>query len=97
MGIQSRAGVAGRSRSSSGLASGGDDRLRRQRRRLVARERLEPQPEDIGDRARGGGAHVVDMSGRSSSRAIVVNWAPSRPHAVIQSVNGAGSRSTFRA
>ena len=28
---------------------------------------------------------------------MVVNCAPSRPHAVIQSVNGAGSRSTFSA
>src|SRR5581483_7824332 len=36
-------------------------------------------------------------SGRPSSRAIVVKAASSRPQAVIQSVNGAGSRSTFSA
>ena len=37
------------------------------------------------------------VSGRPSSRAIVVNAASSSPHAVIHSVNGAGSRSTLSA
>ena len=37
------------------------------------------------------------VSGRPSSRDIVVKAASSRPQAVIQSVNGAGSRSTFSA
>src|SRR5207302_11159375 len=37
------------------------------------------------------------VTGRSSSRAIVVNIASSSPHAVIHSVNGAGSRSTLSA
>ena len=37
------------------------------------------------------------VSGRPSSRTIVVNSASSSPQAVIHSVNGAGSRSTLSA
>ena len=58
---------------------------------------LELEAEHLGQRGTRGGRTSSTVSGRPSSRAIVVNAASSSPQAVIHSVNGAGSRSTFSA
>ena len=61
-------------------------------------ERFQSEVEDVRERRRGVRAATSSTgTGRPSSRAIVVNAASSSPHAVIHSVNGAGSRSTFSA
>ena len=65
--------------------------------RLVARQFVEREAEDLGYCIAGGGPHLVHRHGMTSSRAIEVKVASSRPHAVIHSVNGDGSRSTLSA
>ena len=75
----------------------GVDRLRPEACPLVRGQLLELEPEDVRDRSDRRRPHLLDGDRRSSSRAIVVNAASSSPQAVIQSVNGAGSRSTFSA
>ena len=65
---------------------------------LLGRKLLEGEPEDLLERrAAACGRTSSTVTGRPSSRAIVVNAASSSPHAVIHSVNGAGSRSTLSA
>ena len=62
------------------------------------RKLLELQVEHLAEHRGRDRAHLVDRDvARPSSRAIVVNAASSSPQAVIHSVNGAGSRSTFSA
>ena len=52
---------------------------------------------DLGERGERRPRISSTVTGRPSSRAIVVNAASSSPQAVIHSVNGAGSRSMFSA
>ena len=64
--------------------------------RLVAGELLEGEVEDRGERRPRDG-RPRRPSRAAGARATVVKAASSIPQAVIQSVNGAGSRSTFSA
>ena len=61
------------------------------------RELLELEAEHLRERVEARGRTSSTVTGRPSSRATVVNAASSSPHAVIQSVKGAGSRSTLSA
>ena len=66
--------------------------------KVVGRELLELEPEHLRKRRdSAAGFTSSTVTGRPSSRAIVVNSASSSPQAVIHSVNGDGSRSTLRA
>ena len=73
------------------------DGLRPEAGAVLGRQLLELEPEDLGERRGGGRPDIVDGDRTPSSRAIVVKAASSSPQAVIQSVNGAGSRSTLSA
>ena len=66
-------------------------------RTLVGRELLEVEIEDFLERGGACGLTSSTVIARPISRSMVVNAASSSPQAVIHSVNGAGSRSTFSA
>ena len=73
------------------------DRLRPQAVAVLGGQLLELELEDLRSAAPPRGRTSSTVTGRPSSSAIVVNRASSSPQAVIQSVNGAGSRSTLSA
>ena len=73
------------------------DRLLPEAGAVVCRQLLEGEVEDFRERGGRVGRTSSTASDRPSSAERVVNSAPSSPHAVIHSVKGAASRSTFSA
>ena len=73
------------------------DWLRPEAVAVLGRQLLERESKTASSAATACGRTSSTVTGRPSSRATVVNAASSSPHAVIHSVNGAGSRSTLSA
>ena len=73
------------------------ERLRPETGAILGGQLLEREAKTSAIAAAAPGRTSATAGASSSSRAIVVKDMSSSPHAVIQLVNGAGSRSTFNA
>ena len=73
------------------------DRLGPEPAAVLGRQLLEREAEDLLERSRGERAHLVDRDRPAELARDRREAASSSPQAVIHSVNGAGSRSTFSA